>query len=173
MKKNLKAAGLTVALPLTLALSAGAQEYTYEPLEGFRQSAQAVTQEAVVAQTSDDEQAWDAYANSEYSYWDAVVLANFWGQEVGETKTTMGHKLLSGPKAKAMLGLQITDARTKAMGSVDSLSLYSASGYNYEDAQAMAEFWGDPTPWEGKLRIERNLILGNQHTVENVLELSR
>ena len=164
----LKAVSLSLILsaPLTLGLSATAQEATPTHVR-------AVTAPAQVAQTSPRDRELNAFAQSKYSYWDAEILANFWGESLTEAKATMGRKVMWGGNSKAYLEQQLLDARIKALVNVNDLKLYSRSGYNYNDAKALAEFWGEREPWDGKLRIERNLILGNSAVISDALRLIR
>jgi hypothetical protein len=118
-------------------------------------------------------QEWDAFFSSQYTYWDAKVLSTFGNQSLGEAKARIGRKLLWGPSDQAILDQFLVDARVQALQSVERLDLYAESSYHYDDAQALANFWGDATPYDAKLRIERNLIMGNEQVVEDALQLVR
>ena len=121
----------------------------------------------------------NAFSRSNYDYWDARVLADYWGQSVYEAKARMGRKILWGPENVAILEQFLVDARTQALRRAQSASspnaykLYRESSYNYQDAEALARFWGDRTPTDAKLRIERNLILGNDEIIEEALRFAR
>lgn len=158
MKKKLVVLSLSLALASPVALTQIAMAQ--------------VTPTAVVAQR-DSEAELNAYATSEYSYQDALVLGSFWGMDLYESKALIGGKILAGPESKAYLRMVLTDARTKALANVDDLKLYFNSGFNYNDAEEVAKFWGDSSPWEGKLRIERNLILGQADAVRELLRRRR
>ncbi|MEP0929391.1 MULTISPECIES: hypothetical protein [Cyanophyceae] len=114
----------------------------------------------------------DTFFSSGYTYWDAAQLASYWGQDVDEAKARMGRKILWGPADVALLEQFLLDARLESLQSVDELRFYSETSYTYDDAAALAEFWGDATPYEAKLRIERNLIMGNADEVDYALELA-
>ncbi|HSM80128.1 MAG TPA: hypothetical protein VLS96_00500 [Nodosilinea sp.] len=114
----------------------------------------------------------DAYYNSGYTYWDAAQLASYWGQNLDDTKARMGRKMLWGAADIAMLEQFLLDARLASLSSVDDLRFYGESEYTYQDAVVLAEFWGDATPYDAKLRIERNLIMGSAYEVDNALELA-
>lgn len=150
---------LTLAAPLVLGQIAVAQTLPATP------------EIRVVAQS--DQKELDAFYDSGYSYWDAMVLADFWGQDVTEAKSRVGAKLLGPVESKLFLQLTLTDARSKALGNAEELRIFGASGYSYDDAEKLARFWGKDNAFEGKLMIERNLILGNQDLVSQVLEMSR
>ena len=114
----------------------------------------------------------DAFFNSEYSYWDAAQLAQYWGQALDEAKARMGRKILWGPADIAILEQFLLDARLESLAAVDELRFFGETNYTYDDAAALATFWGDASPYEAKIRIERNLILGNADGVETALQLA-
>jgi hypothetical protein len=124
---------------------------------------------------SDKNKELQAFFKSQYDYWDAKVLANYWGQSVEDAKARMGRKIIWGKKDVAILEQFLLDARVKALQSaeVSPNSLYGESKYKYDDAALLAKFWGDPSPWEAKLRIERNLILGNDKIIDQALQYAR
>ena len=110
----LKAMSLSILLttPMALGLPAFAEPPT-APTAVYRASvADGVFQ---VAQNSREDE-FNAYANSGYTYWDAKVLAKFWGEDVDEAKARIGRKCLWGGESKALLGLFLTDARVKEIG---------------------------------------------------------
>lgn len=121
-----------------------------------------------------------AYRTSEYDYWDARVLADYWGQSEDEAKTRIGRKILWGPADVAILEQFLVDARVKALKAAkpasnpSSYKLFRESEFReYEDVEALAKFWGDPSPMDAKLRIERNLILGNDELLKKALLFAR
>lgn len=119
------------------------------------------------------------FESDDYDYWDARVLADYWKQSVKEAKARIGRKILWGPENVAILEQFLVDARTQALRGVQSASspdaykLYRESKYDYEDAADLAKFWGDRTPTDAKLRIERNLILGNEEIIDRALRFAR
>ena len=121
-----------------------------------------------------------AYQTSKYDYWDARVLADYWGQSVDEAKARIGRKILWGSKDVAILEQFLVDARVKALELAQpdpdpsSYKLFRESEFReYEDVEALAKFWGDPSPMDAKLRIERNLILGNDEILRRALRYAR
>lgn len=177
MKDQFKALSLCLMLasPMTMGLPALAQleQEGEPPVQRFEVNYQPPTPpyELLAEESSRSEQI-RAFGFSKYSYWDARVLAKFWNTDVLEAKATMGYKILEGPLTKAMLDQHLVDARIKALANVEQLSLYSESDYGYEDAAALAKFWYDQSPYESKLRIERNLIMGNEEVVRAALGLA-
>jgi hypothetical protein len=121
-----------------------------------------------------------AYQTSKYDYWDARVLADYWGNSAYEAKAIIGRKILWGPADVAILEQFLVDARVKALESAQpapnpsSYKLFQESEFReYEDVEALAKFWGDPSPMDAKLRIERNLILGNDELLREALKFAR
>ncbi|MGK7889192.1 MAG: hypothetical protein AB4042_07645 [Leptolyngbyaceae cyanobacterium] len=123
-----------------------------------------------ISQSFQDE--LNAFWNSSYSFWDAEVLARYWGQSSDESKARIGRKILFGPADVAILEQFLLDARVEALLQVDNLNFYLQSTYTYDDAVALAEFWGDPSPYDAKLRIERNLIMGNEELIGEALRFA-
>ncbi|WP_414624863.1 hypothetical protein [Calothrix sp. CCY 0018] len=116
---------------------------------------------------------WKAFFSSKYDYWDARVLADYWGQSIGEAKARMGRKILWGKSDLGILEQFLVDARFKALQKMQvsspSLELYGESKYKYDDAAKLAKLWGDSSPYEAKIRIEKNLILGQPEVIEQAL----
>ena len=135
------------------------------------QGSVALEPNALVADSSNDQE-WSAYSNSGYDYWDAKVLANFWGQDVSQAKARIGRKVLWGGENKAHLAQMLLDARIKALGQVENLNFYAESGFSYDDVQKLSKFWGG-NAWETKIRIERNLVMGDSHLVFRALEYAK
>lgn len=133
----------------------------------------------LLAQNGTEQKELQAFFNSKYDYWDARVLADYWGQSVSDAKARMGRKILWGPENVAILNQFLVDARVNALQSVkpaknpSSYKFFRESNYSYDDARKLAIFWGDRSPMDAKLRIERNLILGNNEMIEQALRYSR
>ena len=161
MKNTIQALSLALALasPFTMSMTAVAQEE--------------ITRPVMVERVAQDNEEIRTFGFSEYTYWDARVLGEFWGMDDMESKALIGRKLGWGGQSKALLRQMILDARVKALGRVDDLKLYADSGFGYEDAAVLSEFWGDPSPWETKLRIERNLIMGDADSIREALRLAK
>lgn len=115
----------------------------------------------------------EAFFSSTYDYWDARILSDYWGQSIDEAKARVGRKILWGKSDVAILEQFLVDARIKALqkmqGSNPSLELYGESKYKYNDAAKLANLWGERSPWDAKIRIEKNLILGQEEIIEKAL----
>ncbi|MBP9093139.1 hypothetical protein KBI23_19090 [bacterium] len=160
---------LATSLPLQAAI---ATDFT-SPAVDSQTTGQLLAQ---AQNTSQDQKNWDAYSRSKYSYTDASVLAKFWKQNIGEAKSRIGSKLLAGPMGEDTLAQYMVDARIAALGAVNSnqgLTYWQDSSHTYDDAVALAKLWGEPSPWEAKVRVERNLILGNEKIIQNSIELAK
>jgi hypothetical protein len=129
-----------------------------------------------VALTATEAQEFRAFFQSKYSYSNARILADFWGQSLGEAKARIGRKILWGQRDIAILEQFLVDAKTKALQSLNSetprLTLFSEVGYTYKDAESLSKFWGGSV-YESKVRIEKNLVLGNEAVVKRALGYAR
>lgn len=123
-----------------------------------------------------------AFSSSDYTYEDAVALASFWGETVDETKTTMGHKISWGDESVAILNNSLKEARQEAQingkdnnpqteqstrGNDDKTTqtekeAFLSSDYTYEDAVALAGFWGKSLD-ETKARMGRKILWGDEN----------
>jgi hypothetical protein len=125
------------------------------------------------------EQELEAFRNSKYTFWDARLLADYWQQSNFEAKARIGRKILWGATDVAHLEQFLVNARVNHLQSVapaptpETYILYRDSGYGYDDAAALATFWGDASPGDAKLRIERNLTLNNEAIVKQALEFAQ
>ncbi|MCP6760134.1 MAG: hypothetical protein NHB32_15585 [Fischerella sp. CENA71] len=182
MKINWKI--LLLSLSLLSSLSAYLNTVIAEETNKTNLSIQSVTQQdsnfGLLATNNVRDKELQAFFNSKYNYWDASVLADFWGQSVDDAKARIGRKILWGKKDVAILEQFLLDARMKALESAQtapnpsSYKLFRESEFRaYKDVEALAKFWGDPSPMDTKLRIERNLIMGNYETVKQALQYAR
>ncbi len=181
MKCNLKILLLLLSLLCSVGtyINAAVAQETSSTTLSTQLSAQRENGNILLAQTGTQEQELQAFFNSKYDYWDARVLADYWGQSVSDAKARMGRKILWGPENVAILNQFLVDARVNALQSVrpaknpSSYKFFRESNYSYDDAKTLARFWGDRSPMDAKLRIERNLILGNNEMIEQALRYSR
>ena len=123
---------------------------------------------SLIAQQDDEIQ---AYASSKYDYWDAKVLADFWGTDTWEAKGRIGRKILWGEENVAYLEQFLVDARISALMNADPFDYY-AEGYTYDDAELLRDFWGEASTLDTKVRIGQNLMMGNDEIVETALNLA-
>ncbi len=127
----------------------------------------------LASSNSSTETELNAFGASSYNYWDARLLADYWGQSTGEAKARIGRKILWGEQDVAYLEEMLGDARLKRLALIDSSSppydFYAESGYTYDDAELLAQMWGDQSVSDAKLWIERKLTMGDQIAIENAL----
>ncbi|MDY6896587.1 MAG: hypothetical protein SWZ49_00690 [Cyanobacteriota bacterium] len=175
MKNNLKVLLLSLGMLISSVgtISAvTAQTSTNQTLQqSFLNNQQKNWIEASARQTRNRE--LTAFSNSKYDYWDARILGDYWGQSAYEAKARIGRKILWGKSDVAILEQFLVDARLKALQKLNNnnnnLPLYIDSKYKYNDAQKLAKLWGEKSPWDAKIRIEKNLILGQQEVIEQAL----
>ncbi|MGB3310874.1 MAG: hypothetical protein WBG32_21835 [Nodosilinea sp.] len=169
--KPSKTLPLSILLAIAAVLTAGSA-YAETPAGQSAVTEQTTKCDDVQLSQSVSQAELDAFFSSEYTYWDAAQLASYWGQDLDEAKARIGRKIGWGPADVAILEQFLLDARLESLQSVGELRFYSESSYGYNDAAMLAEFWGDATPYDAKLRIERNLIMGNADEVDTALLLA-
>jgi hypothetical protein len=133
----------------------------------------------------------NVFYNSDYTYDDAVELADFWGIDISDTKARIGSKIISGGSAIAILEEDLAQARSQqpdqlpesdpatagediADNSEESIAKRNAfydSDYTYEDASALADYWGVSVS-ESKTRMGGKILAGEGGIIDlqNVLE---
>ncbi len=172
---------LAATVPLQAAMAA---DFTSQVLDtqvyGLQQqNDRSSTTPRLIAESqssSEEQKDLEAYSRSKYTYIDAKLLAKMWNKDVSEVKVHIGFKLLSGPLASAELEQNLVDARIKALASLNSsqgLTYWQDSGHTYDDAVALAKLWGESSPWNAKVRVEKNLILGNEEVIKKSVSLAR
>jgi hypothetical protein len=116
-----------------------------------------------------EQQQWEAYTNSKYTYFDAELLAEYWGKPTTwDAKLKIGRLIKAGDEAavaRALRGARVEQQQLEAA--------YGNSKYTYSDAELLAEYWGKPTPWDAKLKIGRLLMSGNDAAVAQALRGAR
>lgn len=96
-----------------------------------------------LADTFTPEQLIEVFVGAGYTVGDATVLAQEWGVDLTEAKVRAGHEL------KTVGVLPFVDAAIVGDAAVTS---FFDAGYDYEDAAALAGFWGLPTPYDAKVK---------------------
>ena len=168
MKKILKALSLTLILAAPVGLPVSA-ENSGRGAQAWQQTWQLARQQfpglqvVEVCEAKPDQKELDAFFNSRYTYWDAKVLAGFWHQTLTDTKMRMGRKIAWGPEAQTFLETELANARHEALKTVDQLRFYSDSGYTYDDAEALANFWGEKGAYEAKSQLCINFDQSKRH----------
>jgi len=109
------------------------------------------------------------YQTGGYTYCDAKLLAGLWNQSVWDAKVIAGDKLAHG-LADAVRD-QLQDARNQADRNNIRCTFEDADNprYTYDDAVKLAAFWGEPTPYDAKLKIGRLLQDGYNDAIRSAL----
>ena len=174
MKSNLKVLLLALGILLGPVSASINTSFAQQPNASPKTSLSVVQNDLIKAETKQvKDRELKAFFNSNYDYWDARVLADYWGQSVVEAKARIGRKIIWGKYDVAILEQFLLDARVqglqKMQGSNPALNLYGESKYKYNDAEKLAAVWGERSPWDAKIRIQKNLILGQQEVIEKAL----
>lgn len=116
---------------------------------------------------------FEAYAGSNYSYDDAALLAQLWNISVGEAKQAIGHKIIHGIEdllpSKVAPDPKVSDHPPNDWDN-KALDAFFKSGYTYEDAERLAQLWGQPDAYAGKKLIGGKILSGNTKLLEQLLK---
>lgn len=135
-----------------------------------------------------EKQAYNAFFMSEFDYWDARILADYWGVSLDRSKLDIGRKLVFSqrdgtlPLAKRNLYHYLYRAqsqylRTVRPNNVSTYRLYLES-YTYDDAVLLAKLWhnGRPSPnqiFQAKYEIDQSLAYGNNELIQQSLQRAK
>ena len=134
------------------------------------------------------ERAFNAFFMSEFDFWDARILADYWDLNIRNSKLNIGRKLIRNQQNGTLdlainsLNSQVRRAREQYLRSVrygnpSTYALY-LEYYTYNDAKHLAQLWnnGNASPQqiaEAKYAIDRGLALGNYDFIEASLKRAR
>jgi hypothetical protein len=79
-----------------------------------------------------------AYAESNYSYNDAELLASLWEIDILDAKKTIGYKIING--LEHLLPEKIQGG-TSDEYDLEALGMFVLSPYTYDDANTLAQLW--------------------------------
>lgn len=97
-----------------------------------------------------DALAVDTFFAVGYDYDDAVALADYWGLETAyDAKIKAGFELKAGVQLPAVAQPSPPDDITLETLQLDA---FFNAGYDYDDAIALAEYWGEATSYDAKIK---------------------
>jgi hypothetical protein len=112
----------------------------------------------------------EVFLNSRYGYCDAKMISLVWGSSVQDAKVTLGLKVLSN--LENLADADIASGRERSLAAFETnrelRCSYEEAGYSYEDAVLLGQVWGIDS-WEAKMRIERQVLLGDLSVVRQAL----
>jgi len=157
-------------IPLTIAISAVLAGPAISPGNTPWIPAAEAAQSSAPSVNSEQQQV-DAFSNSQYNYTDAEMLAAFWGESSAwEAKLKIGDLVLK--KSQLAVDSALKKAREAHPPSIEdqqSESFFN-SPYNYDDAELLAGFWGEKSPYDAKLKIGGLLLNGQANAVVQALK---
>lgn len=105
------------------------------------------------------------YANKNYTYCDLKLLAKFWGEDTYKAKISAGTMMEQG-QGQHIPG-KLAVART--MGVTCAWTDADNPNYTYDDAVALAKYWGMKEPWDAKTKIGESIFNGaNIHVIRSL-----
>jgi hypothetical protein len=112
-----------------------------------------------------DQQDYDTYIHSGYTYCDATLLAFAWNTSVEEAKAGIGGKVRNHWSGK-----DIDEAI--APGRRGHQCSFEDEGYTYEDAVALGRYW-HIAPVAAKAKVDRLLTAGHRVMVPQLINTVR
>lgn len=109
------------------------------------------------------------YNNKNHTYCDLKLLAKFWGEDTYKAKIAAGNMILEGNGGWLPGKLQAA----RSMGV--SCTFFDADNpnYTYDDAVALAKYWGYNNPGQAKSKVAEQLFNGNNIHVIRSLRAAR
>ena len=120
---------------------------------------------------------WDAaglktFFNSRYNFEDAELLAQLWNISLAEAKQAIGHKIINGIEDLLPEGVE-PDSKIdepKVDWDAKALDAFFKSGYTYNDAERLAQLWGQPDAYAGKKLIGAKILNGQEKLIASLLK---
>ena len=110
------------------------------------------------------------YNDGGYTYCDAKLLASFWNESIYDAKVQAGQKVANG--FDVTVKEQLREARDNAARNNIRCTWEDGDNpqYTYEDAEKLAVYWGENSPWDAKLKIGRLLQEGLNDAIISALQ---
>lgn len=136
----------------------------------FRATLLAAASTAVLATVTFANPVDTFYADKNYTYCDLKLLAKFWGEDTYKAKITAGTMMEQGQGQN--IPPKLATART--MGGVEcTFADADNPDYTYDDAVALAKYWGMKQPGDAKTKVAEALFNGNNVHVIRSLRAAR
>lgn len=123
--------------------------------------------------TSDwDAAGLDAFFESNYRFEDAELLAQLWNIPIDEAKQAIGHKIIHGIEDLLPKGVE-PDTKAhepKVDWDAKALDAFFNSQYTYDDAERLAQLWGQPDAYAGKKLIGAKILNGQAKLIPHLLK---
>lgn len=113
------------------------------------------------------------YASGNYTYCDIKLLANFWGVSRGDAKITAGRKIQLGNTRIVNEKIQAARPYGRQRGVTCSFADADNPAYSYNDAVALAKYWGMRSPSDAKAKIGQLLYSGGNIHIRRSLRAAR
>jgi hypothetical protein len=122
---------------------------------------------AHASSTSQEDQAFSAYANSRYEYCDAKMVAALWGLDVYAGKLRIGNKILYG--IADIVEEDLTNSRQRG-----NSCNFNETGFSYRDARRLSNAWGGRlSVWDAKTKIAAFVTAGQSSQIRAQMNNSR
>lgn len=108
------------------------------------------------------QQAYNVYFSSKYTYCDATMVGKLWGIDTGEAKAQIGEKILNGIGDNIPYILNLS---REAGNSCD----WSDIPYTYDDAVLISQIWDLGGASEAKSKMTMLATAGNEHWIDSAL----
>ncbi|MGB0845185.1 MAG: hypothetical protein ACPGSM_00590 [Thiolinea sp.] len=113
------------------------------------------------------------YDNPNYTYCDIKILAAYWKQSRFDSKIRAGEKLLRNEQYVVEDYLGSARAYAREHNVRCDFTDADNPAYTYQDAEALAKFWGRATPYDAKLKIGSMLENGENKLIKQALNDAR
>ena len=157
-------------ITLTLAISAILSAPGCKPIAVQPQPVTPTNQGTVQSGNQQDKQS-TAFSNSQYTYDDAALLANFWGTaSPWDAKLKIGSLLMNGNNSAVQQALNNARKNQAPAISQEQQQVNAfGSKYTYDDAALLANFWGTASVWDAKIKIGGLMLRGDDAAVQQAL----
>jgi hypothetical protein len=105
-----------------------------------------------------DDQLVDVFVNFGYDLVEGQTLAEHWNVDVTRAKVRAAREL----KAVGVLPFVEPQSEWASQGEEDSFGAFFKAGFDYDDAVALAKFWGLGQPADAKMKAGALLLRGQQ-----------